>query len=457
MESSDARVNAHYKKMTETNVAKLIVVLGIPTIISMLITNIYNLADTYFVGTLGKSEQGATGVLFTLQCIIQAVAFMMGHGSGVNVSAHLARRDVDKASKYATGAFTFGVFMGLVLMVFGLIFITPFMYLLGSTDTILPYAKEYGMWVLISAPFMIGSLVINNIMRYEGKAFYAMFGLVSGGLLNILGDYIFINVMHLGVFGAGMSTGISQIISFGMLIFFHWKKAQSRISIKDITFDPKLHFTIIRVGFPSLIRQGLTSISNGIMNNVCKPFGDEAIASVSVVNKLTQFAISLGLGIGQGFQPVSSFNYAAKRYDRVKKGFIFTTLFGLALVGTIALIFLIIPKGVAGLFSKDEDVIKIASEGLKYAALGVVFLPISVTTNMLYQSIRKAEIASILASLRSGLLYIPAIYILNATAGLTGLLWSQPIANILSAIISLPFMIYFLLKKYENKEVLELS
>ena len=456
MEGSD-RINAHFKKMTETNVAKLIVVLGIPTIISMLITNIYNLADTYFVGTLGKSEQGATGVLFTLQCIIQAIAFMMGHGSGVNVSAYLARRDVDKASKYATGAFTSGMFMGLVLMVFGLIFITPFMYLLGSTDTILPYAKDYGMWVLISAPFMIGSLVINNIMRYEGKAFYAMFGLVSGGLLNILGDYVFINVMHLGVFGAGMSTGISQIISFGMLIFFHWKKAQSRISIKDITFDPKLHFTIIRVGFPSLIRQGLTSISNGIMNNVCKPFGDEAIASVSVVNKLTQFAISLGLGIGQGFQPVSSFNYSAKKYDRVKKGFIFTTLFGLGLVGVIALIFLIIPNVISGWFSKDDDVIRIASEGLRYAALGVLFLPISVTTNMLYQSIRKAEIASILASLRSGLLYIPAIYILNSAFGLTGLLWSQPVANISSAIISFPFMIYFLLKKYENKEKLQIS
>ncbi len=453
MESSD-RINAHFRKMTETNVAKLIVVLGIPTIISMLITNIYNLADTYFVGTLGKSEQGATGVLFTLQCIIQAVAFMMGHGSGVNVSANLARRDVDKASKYATGAFTFGMFMGFVLMVFGLIFITPFMYLLGSTDTILPYAKEYGMWVLISAPFMIGSLVINNIMRYEGKAFYAMFGLVSGGLLNILGDYIFINVMHLGVFGAGMSTGISQIISFAMLLFFHWKMAQSRISFKDISFDFKMYFTIIRVGFPSLIRQGLTSISNGIMNNVCKPFGDEAIASVSVVNKLTQFAISLGLGIGQGFQPVASFNYEAKRYDRVKKGLLFTTLFGLALVGVIALIFLIIPNVISGWFSKDDDVIRIASEGLRYAALGVIFLPISVTTNMLYQSIRKAEIASLLSSLRSGLLYIPAIYILNACAGLTGLLWSQPLSNVLSALISLPFMIYFLLKKYENKEVL---
>ena len=456
MEGSD-RINAHFRKMTETNVAKLIVVLGIPTIISMLITNIYNLADTYFVGTLGKSEQGATGVLFTLQCIIQAIAFMMGHGSGVNVSSYLARKDVDTASKYATGAFSSGMLMGLILMVFGLIFITPFMYLLGSTDTILPYAKDYGMWVLISAPFMIGSLVINNIMRYEGKAFYAMFGLVTGGLLNIFGDFIFINVMHLGVFGAGMSTAISQIISFAILIFFHWKMAQSRINPKFITFDPKLHFTIIRVGFPSLIRQGLTSISNGIMNNVCKPFGDEAIASVSVVNKLTNFAISLGLGIGQGFQPVSSFNYSAKKYDRVKKGFIFTTLFGLGLVGVIALIFLIIPNVISGWFSKDDDVIRIASEGLRYAALGVLFLPISVTTNMLYQSIRKSEIASFLSALRSGLLYIPAIYILNSAFGLTGLLWSQPVANISSAIISFPFMIYFLLKKYENKEKLQIS
>ena len=440
--------------MTETNVYNLIVILGIPTVISMLITNIYNLADTYFVGTLGESAQGAIGILFTLQSIIQALAFMLGHGSGTYVAKFLADKDRKNATKYATTAFVTGLVFGVLLMIFGLIFIKGFCYMLGSTDTILPYAKDYGMWVLISAPFMITSLILNNILRYEGKAFYAMIGLVSGGLLNIFGDYLFINVFHLGIYGAGLSTAISQFISFIILFVLFMIKTESKLSIKCISRSVLDYFKILRSGFPSFIRQGLASISGGILNNLCNPYGDVTIAAMSVVNRYSSFVMSIGLGIGQGFQPVCAFNYQVKKYDRVKKGLIFTMLFGIGLVSILAIPAIIAPGKIVGLFTENSDVIDVGSFALRMACIGVLFMPISITSNMLYQSIRKSEIASFLAMLRSGLVFIPCLYIFEANFGLLGIKLAQPISDIIAGVISLPFILAFVLNK-QNKEVKE--
>ena len=243
----------------------------IPTVLSSLVMVIYSLADTYFVGTLGETPQGAIGVLFTLQSIIQAFAFMLGHGSGTFVAKKLADKDADRASEYVSSAFFAGGAFGLVFAAIGLAVLAPFMRFLGSTETILPFAKQYGMWVLISCPFLICSLILNNCLRYEGKAFYAMIGLVSGALLNILGDYVFISLCGMGVFGAGMSTAISQIVSFVILIIFYVTKAQSKISFKKISKNARLYLSVCKVGLPSLIRQGLNSVSSGLLNN-CPSF-----------------------------------------------------------------------------------------------------------------------------------------------------------------------------------------
>ena len=444
-------VKDNYKRMSESNVYKLIAVLGIPTVITMLITNIYNLADTYFVGTLGDSAQGATGVLFTLQSIIQAIAFMFGHGCGTYVAKFLADKDKKNASKYASSAFFVGFIAGLLLMMFGLIFLKGFCYLLGSTDTILPYAMDYGMWVLISAPFLITSLIMNNVLRYEGKAFFAMIGLVSGGLLNIFGDFMFINVCGMGIFGAGLSTAISQVISFIILIVLFFIHAESKISLLYMSKDIMDYLKIMRTGFPSLIRQGLNSISGGVLNNLCKPYGDSAIAAMSVVNRYSSFVMSIGLGIGQGFQPVCAFNYQIKKYDRVKKGVIFTILFGTFLVSLLAIPGIIAPEAIVWAFNHSENVIAIGKDALRYACIGTLFLPISITANMLYQCIRKSEIASFLSMLRSGLLFIPALFIFEANFKLLGIQIAQPISDVLAAIISIPFIVYFILKAHEEK------
>lgn len=438
--------DAYYKKMTETPVSRLIVSLGIPTTISMLVTSIYNMADTYFVGELGESQQAATGILFTLQAIIQAVAFMLGQGSGTMVSKALADKNKKEASEYVSTAFFTALAAGSLLMVLGLIFINPFMRILGSTETILPYARQYGFWVLVAAPFMTCSFVLNNNLRYEGKSFFAMIGLVTGGILNIFGDYFLIRVLHMGVFGAGLSTAVSQVVGFIMLLVFHRKTAQGVISIKHISTKISVIGTIARVGFPALIRQGLASISNGLLNNLTKPFGDAAIAAMSVVNRYSMLVMCVGLGIGQGFQPVASFNYQAKKYDRVKKGLLFTMTVGVVLVGIMSLPGLIFPEQIVALFQKEVKVQEIGGFALRCASIGVLFHPLSIPVNMLYQSIRKAGISSFLSMIRSGLMLIPTLIITTNLWGLTGVQISQPVADMFTGLISIPFIIAFLRK-----------
>ena len=434
----------HYEKMTKTPVSRLIMKLGLPTTVSMLITSIYNMADTYFVGTLGESAQAATGILFALQAVIQGLAFMFGHGSGSYVAKSLADRDIKAASTFVSTAFFSGAVIGALLSSSGLCLLSPLMRLLGSTETILPYAKDYGMWVLISCPFVICSLILNNNLRYEGKAFYAMFGLTAGGILNIFGDYYLVSVKGMGVYGAGLSTAVSQFISFLILLILYFKKAQSTISVRYISKHFKTYLDICRVGLPSLIRQGLTAISGSLLNNLTKPFGDAAIDAMAVVNRYSNFVMCVGLGLGQGFQPVAAFNYEAREYRRVKKGLLFTTFFGMIFVACLSVFSFIFAEQIIRLLQSNIEVIKIGKTALRFAAIGLLFMPLSVPVNMLYQSIQKAGVASFLSTMRSGALLIPALAIGVPLLGLTGVQIAQPMADILTGLISIPFIVHFL-------------
>lgn len=440
----------HYNKMTKTPLVRLIVSLGIPTTISMLVTNIYNMADTYFVGTLGESQQAATGILFTLQAIIQAIAFMLGQGSGTMVAKALADKDADEASEYVSTGFFTGIAMGVVLSVFGLALLNPLLRLLGSTETILPYARQYGACVLASCPLVIGSFVLNNNLRYEGKAIYAMVGLVSGGLLNILGDWLLVWVYDFGVLGAGIATAASQTVSFFILLFFHRKKAQGKIRLSAVSRRGSTYATICRVGFPALIRQGLSSFSGGLLNNLTRPYGDAAIAAMSVVNRFTAFVMCVGLGIGQGYQPVASFNYQARRFDRVKKGLLITMGVGFSFILVLSLPSVIFAEQIVYLFQRRAAVMEVAVPALRYACCGTLFLSLSVPVNMLYQSIRKPGVSSFLSMLRSGLMLIPVLLITTSLWGLVGVQISQPLADVMTGLASIPFIVHFLRKSDEQ-------
>ena len=433
-----------YEKLVLTPIHKLIPSLAIPTVISMMVTMIYNLVDAYFVGKLGTSASAAIGIVLGVQSIIQAFGFMLGHGSGSLISVQLGRGDRETADRLLSTAFFTAAGFSIVLSLFCMSFLTPLMRLMGSTDTILPFSRNYASYILISGPALMCSCVLNNVMRYEGKALFAMVGLVSGGVLNMIGDPILMFGLGLGIDGAGLSTAISQYISFGILLYmFLSKKTITRISIHSYTRDIKDLFKILQVGFPSLIRQMLNSISTMTLNNCAMPYGDAAIAAMSIVGRVMMFLASAMIGIGQGFQPVSAFNYGAKKYARVRRAFFFTFRLGAVILGTLGILGMIAPAPVVHLFRDDPKVVEIGATALRFHCLAIFFQAFSVCANMMFQSVGRSREASFLASLRSGLFYIPILIILPRFMGLLGIQSAQMWSDFLTTAVSVPFVILF--------------
>ncbi len=447
------RSEAQYRKMTETPIPKLVLTLGLPTTISMLVTSIYNLADTYFVSELGTSASGAMGVVFALMGVIQAFGFMFGHGAGSNISRRLGAQDVENACIYASTSLFMGLCAGTGITIFGLIFQDPFMRLLGSTETILPYSIGYSRYILIAAPAMVASCILNNILRYEGKATFAMFGLVSGGLLNILGDYVLIRKCGLEIEGAGISTAVSQYIGLFILFLpFIRRRVQSRFNPKLIRLKGHFLPEILMTGLPSLIRQGLGSISTMVLNMTSKPYGDVAIAAMSISSRVIGFMFCVGLGICQGFQPVSAFNFGARKYSRTRKAFFFTVFAGTAILGVIGIFGFIFAPQVVSLFRDDPDVITIGAKALRYQSTSLLFMVSAVSGTMLFQSIGMGIKASFLSLLRSGLFFIPMILILSRLFGLAGIEISQAVADVLSGVVTFPLVIVFFRKLPKDGE-----
>ncbi len=437
-----------YEKMTSWPIPKLVITLGIPTTISMLVTNIYNMADTYFVSELGNSASGAVGVVLGLMAIIQAFGFMFGHGAGSIIARKLGQKDAHSASVFASLSVLACLCVGTVIGVLGLIFINPLMGLLGSTETILPYAKSYGIYILIVSPFTMTSFALNNILRYEGKAFFAMIGLTIGGVLNMICDPILIFGLDMGIAGAGLSTAFSQVISFLILFSMFFRgKTLSKLKFKYAKENPKGIFEIMATGFPSLCRQGLNSISTMLLNNLAGGVGgDVAVAAISIVNRITFFIFAVGLGIGQGFQPVASFNYGAKIYSRVKKAFYFTYGAGELLLGVFVIIGMLFSNHLIGIFRNDPSVIAIGTLSLKLQLFALFFHPLTICSNMLFQSIGENKKATFLSMLRSGLLFIPILLLMTKFFGLFGVQSAQAITDVLAFFISAPLVLSFLKK-----------
>ena len=324
-----------YQKLVMTPVEQLIPRLAVPTILSMMITMIYNLVDAFFVGKLGTSASAAIGVVLGVQSIFQAFGFMMGHGAGSQISIRLGEGDKDAADRLFSTAFFHALVISVIVGIVCLFGLEPLMRLMGSTDTILPFSKNYGFYILISGPALVGSCVLNNVMRYEGRAVLAMVGLVTGGVLNMIGDPILMFGLGLGIDGAGLSTAISQYISFGILLYMVFsKRTISRLSLRFRSNDPEVTLSIMRVGFPSLIRQMLNSISTITLNHAAMPYGDAAIAAMAIVGRIVMFIGSAMIGLGQGFQPVSAYNFGARKYARLRQAFYFTVKAGMLVLGS---------------------------------------------------------------------------------------------------------------------------
>ena len=418
----------------------------------MLVTSFYNMADTFFVGQLkSNAATGAVGVVFSMMAIIQAVGFFFGQGSGTFISRALGRKNQKEAEEMAATAFFLSMGMGIVICVVGQIFLEPLAYLLGSTDTILPFTKDYLRVILLGAPWMIASFVLNNQLRFQGGAFYAMIGIATGAVLNILLDPIMIFYMELGVAGAGWATIISQFFSFCILLLGCSKGGNIRIRPQNIRIKWHYFFNIIRGGLPSLSRQCLSSLATICLNHAAQPYGDAVIAAMGVVQRITMFGASTMLGFGQGFQPVCGFNYGAGLYDRVKKGFWFCVKISCSFLIVIAAAGYAFAPQLIALFRDDPAVISCGAAALRFQCITFPVQSWIVMSTMMEQSMGRTVPATFLSVARQGFFFIPMVLILPAFLELTGIQMAQSAADICTVLCAIPIHIY-VMKHMEKRE-----
>ncbi len=437
---------SEHKRMTEQSVTKLVISLSLPTVLSQMITSIYNMADTFFVTSLGDSAVGGVSIVYALQSIIQAVGFGIAMGSGSLVSRKLGSKENGEADKYASSGVFSSFFFGLLLTLIGFINIDGMLKLLGATETALPFARDYATYILMGAPLMCSSFVLNNIMRAEGKAVISMLGLTIGGVINIILDPIFIFNLNMGVAGAALATLISQCVGFFLLISVYVSgKTIVKLSVKNMSRQAKDYLFVFKTGLPTVFRQGLGSLSTVLLNVATKGYGDAAIAAVGIANKVYMLLRSFVLGVGHGFQPVAGYNYGAKKPKRVKKAFWVATAFGTVVSFLTSLVLIFFSNQIIELFNPEtQKSAEIAVCMLRYISYALPFLGYSTYVNQLYQTLGYVTGATFLASCRQGIFFTPIILILPSIIGLDGILMAQSLSDICTFIISIPFNVWFL-------------
>ncbi|MBQ8230284.1 MAG: MATE family efflux transporter [Clostridia bacterium] len=451
------RERKQFVKMTKSPISKLIVGLGIPTMLSMMVTSLYNLADTFFVSLIGDDAiTAAASNLLALMSVIQAIGFTFGMGSGSIVSRLLGKRDREGADRVTSSSFFISGACGLLILIFGFLFLTPLMRLLGSRNPkVLFYSKQYARYILLAAPFMCMSFVMNNVLRAQGKAVLSMIGLIAGALLNVVLDPILIFTADMGITGAALATFISQVISFLILLaMFLSGKTVVRLRVRAISRKLSVYGEVLATGFPSFCRQILASLCTVFLNRAADLYGGEAAqAALGVVQKVFMLAFSVSLGIGQGYQPVLGYNYSAKRFDRVKSAYLFTLAFSTALMAVFGLVCGIFAPYVMKMFSLSEEATEIGALALRFQCVCMPLLPLNFMAGLTYQVVGNKAIAALLSTSRQGLFYIPAVLILPKLYKLRGVQLCQAVSDFFAFFFALPFTFIFFrtLKKEQQK------
>ncbi len=432
------------KLMAEGSLAPLILSLAGCTIFSMLVTAVYNTADTYFVSQLGVSASAAVGVIFSVMAMIQAIGFTMGMGAASCISRAIGASEYKEANIFASTSFFLSFFLATLLAIIGLCNLQGFVTYLGSTPTILPYAMDYARYILLGAPFMASSFVMNAILRSEGHATYALMGIGLGGILNMILDPICIFAIGWGTKGAAIATAFSQFVSFSILLyFFLCKKSIVHIAPKYLKIFSRKTIYLFTLGFPSTLRQGLMTASCAILNIIAATYGDATIAAMSIVTRIVMFLGSAIIGLGQGMCPVIGFNYGLKKYHRVLEAYFTTMKFGFYMTIVSSCFVLAFAPEIISIFRSDPDVVNVGAFTLRCQVVFILCFPIMVFTNMLAQFLGYATSASFLASLNHGLIFVPVILILPKCFGLLGLEITQAITDTITLLIYIPFIIYY--------------
>lgn len=437
-------------------IGKLLFKKAAPTVLIQLITVIYNTADTYFVAKIDTGASAAVGVVFSLMAIIQATGGSIGMGATSLISPMLGQKRVDDASTVGTSAALMSVIAGALIGALGLVFLRPLVSLIGARGEVIPYAEDYARFILIGAPFMTTAFVLNSVLRSEGQAVYSMIAMISGGILNLFIDPLLIFGFGMGIAGAALATMISQMTSFFiMAIIFLRDRSIVRLRPKYIGKKPSVYLHIVRMGVPTLFRQGMASLSSALLNIMAAPYGAAAVAAISIANKLYMLVRHIVLGIGQGFQPIAGYCFGAKRYSRVKKVFWVATGAATVICLNIALAVYFFREPIMVWFRDDPAVVEAGSAMLRFLCVTIPLLGFSTYVNQLYQSLGFAVGATFLASCRQGIFFVPLVFLLPAAFGLTGIEAVQAAADLLTFVISIPFLIYFFRKHLSAPDAAE--
>lgn len=439
-----------FEKLEKAPVKGLITSLAVPTIISMLVSAFYNMADSYFVGKIDTTSVAAVGIVFSVMTLLQAVGFFLGQGSGIMTGTLLGEKKKDEAAVYENVAFFTVLGIGVLLAAAGALFSRQMSLLLGATKTTLETTTQYLRIILFGSPFILGSFVLNNQLRYQGSALYSMIGITAGSVINVVLDPLFIFTFKMGVNGAALATIIGQFISFIILILGTYKGENLRVSIKKFKPTGEIYKNIFKNGFPSLSRQGIGTIANIALNFACAPYGDAAIAAMSVYNRVMFLGMAVVIGYGQGFQPVCSFNDGAKKYDRVYSGYKFLCVVTTVIITVFAVLGYIFAPQLISIFRDDADVVNMGARALRAQCFAIVVTGFCTSSNMLMQSLKISGKATIMALARQGIFYIPAILLFPRVWGETGIILAQPAADILSCVLTVFFVIPTV-KELKNK------
>ena len=446
-EEDEQQRSARFVMMTESPVRQLVMKMAVPTIISMMVTALYNIIDAFFVGHISTEATAGVGVSFAYMTFINAFGFFFGHGSGNYISTALGAKKYNDAEKMAATGFISSMGLGTIAAIIGLFFLSPLSRIMGATHDVVPYSNDYLMFILIGTPFMMSSLTLNNQLRLQGNARYAMVGIATGAVLNIFLDALLIYILDLGVMGASLATCISQMVGWFILLFGTEKSGNVHIRLKLFTPTWRSYVEIFKGGAPSLCRHVFVCISTIMLNRYAAFYatpGTEAsaIAAFAIVSRIMMFAFSIIIGIGQGFQPVCGFNYGAGLHERVRKSFVFTTTLSTIILIIISIVFAVFASDLIMIFrSEDAELIQIGTKVLRWQCVAFPLIGVSTVTNMMYQTTRKTLIATLLSMGRQGIFFIPTIIILPLFIGLQGVEMTQAVADALTFLLALPFAV----------------
>lgn len=419
-------------------ISKALLAMGIPTMLGMMVNAIYNLVDAYFVGGLGTSQMGAISVVYPLGQIVVGLGLLFGNGSASYLSRLLGNREQEQADRVASTALYSSVAVGAVMIIFSLIFLRPILRLLGATDSIMPYAMTYAAIYVVSCIFNVFNVTMNNIVTSEGAAKTTMFALMAGAVLNIGLDPVFIYTLDMGVAGAAIATAISQIVSTLIyLTFIFRKKSIYSFKMKNCTFTKEIMSEIFKIGIPTLVFQILTSLSISLVNTQAGPYGDSVIAGMGAVTRIVSMGSLIVFGFIKGFQPIAGYSYGAKKFDRLHKAIRTSILWSTVFCVIYGLLLTIFSSRIIAQFTDgDLEMIRVGTQSLRINGLSFLLFGFYTVYSSLFLALGKGLEGFVLGACRQGICFVPVILILPAFWGINGILYVQPIADVLSAIIT---------------------